>query len=365
MSRYSFNSDKVQTKPIKPLGNWPVTHLNGGIADRSDLVAHPSLGQSYYITGFLLSGGGDGDGFNLIRQCCLNFTATYSVTFPEDGSQRPAAADFSIGLWFRWSSGTPVGAVGGLLSKIAGTDGYKWEILSDGTAKFTFGDGTNSVNFTTDTNVCDGNWHHLVATVDRDQKEGFKIYVDNVVEKTSDDDTSDPTDVTGAVNATGVDTTLAGTIIRNFYVAQFFIASTACITAAQVSTNYNGGMGKKFVRNASSDNYFFTPGLSSNFDVGRGATVYDTSCNNNGTASISTMWSTGAGIPIGESLPNIDKINCVSRTDIGTPSNDHYESYSTCLTFPHAIKIGNNNPLAILETDGNFTLVLFGFTDGD
>jgi len=335
-----------EVRPIKPGNNWPISHLNGGSAGKTELLAAPGPALSHYITGFILSGGADGDGFNLIRRSCVQLYGTNAViTIPDSAANtRFGTGDFSLSFWFKWYSGA-VAAMSGLLSKADGSDKYVIELTSSGTIKATIGDGTHTASVTGSRSVVDGNWHFICLTVDRDVSTGMKLYIDAIV-----DSSADPTAVTGNVNGggTGSDLTMTGIAARVQYISVLRVLKGTAMSASGVAAYYANGIGSK--------DKDYSAEMLWQLDEGTGSTAYDSG----GTldATLANINWVDDGIPIDpHTLPMIDKISCGVLTTSGV-----FDGLG--VLFPHAIKMGRNNPVNILETDGGFTLILFGFTDG-
>ncbi|KKL92037.1 hypothetical protein LCGC14_1888740, partial [marine sediment metagenome] len=81
---------------LKPENGWPYSHLNAGSAAFSHLVDAPGPNSSWYITGFILTGGATADGFSFLRRASLRFngnTDTFTVT--DDAALEPGAGDFA------------------------------------------------------------------------------------------------------------------------------------------------------------------------------------------------------------------------------------------------------------------------------
>jgi len=144
-----------------------------------------------------------------------------------------------------------------------------------------------------------------------------------------------------------------------------YIGSTTPLTAAGILADYNEGVGKKY----SGDETALVVGF--NTDEGIGTACHDVLNDASNVVTLSgPSWapskrngSTDAvtvnGVPFKESdsLQALPKILTGGLNTNGVMGN-------TAVTFPQAIKIGRNNPLRILETDGAFSLILFGFTGG-
>jgi len=72
------------------------------------------------------------------------------------------------------------GATGGIVSKRA-ERGYELRLADDGHAVMSLDFGASDCSRTSATPIADGQWHHLIAEVDRRRPEGINVYVDGAV----------------------------------------------------------------------------------------------------------------------------------------------------------------------------------------
>jgi hypothetical protein len=88
----------------------------------------------------------------------------------------PGSGDFSIALWVKgaFQPGVQV-----LLDKRDGVRGYHLYLYQGGLG-LQLADGSHA-NYGSPTPVADGTWHHVAVTVDRDQADGIRFYLDGVL----------------------------------------------------------------------------------------------------------------------------------------------------------------------------------------
>lgn len=338
---------------------WPISHLNGNAATVTQLLTAPGNTRSHYVTGFILGGGAAADGFYFLRQNAVAFTNSDTLTIPDnstdlDWANQASDGDFAIEMWLQ--TATDINNIGTLLVRGDETnDGWKLEVAS-GKAKFTFHDGSNGANITGGTDVDDGSWHFIVATVDRSSVTGLNIYVDGASDATA----VDPTSVTGAM-AGGTTVVSTGVAAGTYYMSAVALYIDSTLSAATVLSNYNNGIGQKYEGDETGLDFAY------NLDEGSGTTCYDRLLTTAHDITLSnTAWTpsrqSGAtaevnidGIPINEQ----DMTDAVGKFHCGLGS-----AFSgVFVKFPHPIKIGRNCPLSILETNGAFDLIVFGYTD--
>lgn len=358
----------VETRPMRNDTNWPIVHLNGNTA-KSTTLLNASQGRSgHWITGYQLDGAlADADGFYLLRRACLFFDTTDTWTAADGGALLDIAAGnnghFAIEMWVYVPTAT--GAVAGLLTRASvGTEGYTLEITSAGKVKFTIKDGSVSITITGSTTIF-GGWHLITVVGERNSATGLKMYRDGVSDATAVTTVA----MTGAVDAAGA-AICTGVSSQDMWIGPigFYTGASAALSAATVLANYNEGVGRKY--------HGGETGLSVawNNDEGVGSLCYDIKNQDANKATVSgTAWSptkqsggtaavTKCGPPfkrIGEddafNLPTVGFFGTGLLTTQGVMS-------AIAVTFPQAIEIGRNNPVRILETDGNFSLILHGYT---
>lgn len=340
---------------------WPVSHLSGAASTKM-LLSSPGNNRSHYVTGFILTGGATADGFHILRQNCIVFDAVEILTLPDEGTDfnwdtKAANGDFSAEFWINLEATTL--AVPLLLDCGDHTaNGWRIELTAASLVKFTIDDGTDTAIITATTAIDDGEWHHIVCSVDRSETDGMQIYVDGVADATA----VDPTGVGDAVNP-GDDIVMTGAASVTFYISTIGIyqGSGAFLDASEVRTRYNSGIGMKYEGDESG---LF---VGYNTDEGIGTTCYDI-LNDDGnkiTLAGSVAWSpsrqNGATAEVNEAgvpFNSRDMMRAVGKfwTGYGAAFG------GVPITFPHPIKIGRNCPLSILETSGTFDLIMFGYT---
>ncbi len=334
-----------ETRPMKPEDGWPISRTNGGAAGIVEVMAKPvGENMSHYVTGFLLTEGADGDGFSFVRQAAVKFAAANNtVTISDDAALEPGTNDFSFAFGLKVTAGQVT--ITSLMSKDDGSDdGYIASINGTGHLVVTIGDGT-AVSVTSLNTVNDGNWHLIVVTVDRDNTSGLVLYIDGEVSKTGN-----PVPANGSITAGATDLIFLGSAAKSFWISTWGFWKATLLTAAQVTTMWRGGSSQKFIGTES--------GLSHaiNFEEGTGNPP-DLVASADGTLANAT-WADGDGFPLDRhTLKEIGVISCLTITTTGA-------STGVAFTFPHAIKIGRNAPIRLIETDGAWHLLLFGYTDG-
>lgn len=369
--RHNLKDIKMQeTRPAKSGVNWPIVHLNGGTAKSTTLLNASGGMSSHWITGYHLDGAlVKDDGFHLLRRSCLYFNTTDTWTAADGGASldianEAAPGHFAFEMWVYVPTAT--GAVAGLLTRATvGTEGYTLEITSAGLVKFTIKDGTTSVTITGATSIF-GGWHLITVVGERASATGLKLYIDGVSDATAVDISAmnDAVDAAGAVVCTGVSS-------KDMWVGPigFYTGASAVLTATTVLANYNGGIGRKY------DGSETGLSVAWNNDEGTGATCYDIKNDDGYKSTVSgTAWSPSkqsggtaavkkCGPPFRKQdeddadnpLPAVGLFGTGILTTAGVMN-------AISVTFPQAIEIGRNNPVRILETNGAFSLILFGFT---
>ena len=331
---------------------WPVMHLNAA-AGVTELLAAPGTTKSHFVTGFIMTGGAATKGFHFVRNSCLQFGSSDTWTVTDGAAIQFDAGDFSLGVWTLNALATPTQA--GLLSKDDGDDGYILSVTSAGLANFVFGDGSADVTITgsTDLTASEG-WHYIVVTCDRDSATGLNLYVDGVLDATAVDGSGS----TGQCDGTSTNLVSTGTANGNIYISRVEIYKGAILSAATILANYNAGVGSKLV--GTEDD------LSAgwNNDEGSGAAAYDV-LNTNNAALSTTAWAPYKAVAaaaevnvMGAPFDDVDMMSSVGKFHCGLGTNYG----GVFINFPHPVMIGRNNPLSVLETDGAFDLIVFGYT---
>lgn len=346
---------------------WPVSHLNGGVAGVKMMLSAPGNSQSHYVTGFILSGAKDPNGFYLLRQNCLFFDTTDTLTLNDHGTDydwdtKTNNGDFSCEFWMKLEATTA--AVPNLVTRgDEDADGWNIELSTGSLITFTIHDGTHAAAAITGATVIDdGEWHHVVASVDRSSATGMNLYVDGVADATA----VTPAAVTDAMDG-GSDIVLTGVASEEIYISTIgiYIGADAFLSAAEVRTRYNSGIGLKFegdetglIAGFNTDEGVSTACYDIKNDINNAATTSGTtwvpSRQNGATAEINE-----AGIPFTslDMMRAVGIFHCGGGGSIAAPAGSPIS-----MTFPHPIKIGLNCPLNILETVGAFDLILFGYT---
>lgn len=344
---------------------WPVSHLNSALGAEM-LLSAPGNDRSHYVTGYILGGAKDPNGFYLLRQNCLVFDATAdTLTATEDGTTfdvdtLAAVGDFCLELWINLPATTddvPLFVESGDSTN----NGWLIQLSTGSIITFTIHDGALGATITGTTALDDGEWHHIACSVDRNSETGMQIYVDGVADATA----VDPTTVVNAINAAD-DIVITGDDAVTFYISTmgFYQGDGAYFTVAEARTRYNSGIGLKY----EGDELDLVVGY--NTDEGIGAPSYDILDKVANVIALNTVaWSpsrqSGAtaevnvmGVPFGSGT--WDMMRAVGKFHCG--GADHLQKGDVFVKFPHPVRIGRNCPLIILETIGSYNLVLFGFT---
>lgn len=365
----------MDNRPAKSQKGWPLVHLNGATAKSTTLLNGSEGASHHWIDGYILDGAlATGDGFHICRRSCLYFNTTDTWTAADGGTVLDIANDtggvghFTFEVWIYVPKAT--GAHATVLVRAGGgaTEGYKLEITSDGYAKFTIHDGTDAITITGATSVFD-RWSFIAVTCTRDSATGLNIYVDGVSDATAVTSVplDDVIDAAGALVSTGVNgaDNWLGPV-------GWYKGASGALSAATVLANYNSGLGRKY--------HGGETGLAAawNNDEGTGVLCYDVMNTDGVKSTVSgTAWSpavqSGATAALTRCGPPFEnKAELIKDTDnplgavglfgTGVLSTQGWASQVSC-TFPEAIDCGPGNHVRILETDGAFSLILFGRTE--
>lgn len=348
---------------------WPVSHLNAGVAGVKMLLSAPGNTRSHYVTGFIMAGAKDPNGFHLLRQNCIFFDTTDTLTLPEhstdfDWDTATNDGDFTCEFWMKLEATTA--AVPNLVTRgDEDSDGWNIELSTGSLITFTIHDGTHAAAAITGATVIDdGEWHHIVCVVDRDSTTGMNLYVDGEADATAVDPTAVVDDMDG-----GTTIVLTGVASEEIYISTIgiYIGSTGgALSASTVKSRYNSGIGMKY----EGDETDLVVGF--NTDEGSGSSCHDikNDASNVGTLS-GTAWVPSrqnaataeineAGVPFStqDMMRAVGKFRCGG----GGAGATAVDEVGVFIKFPHPVKIGRNCPLNILETIGGFDLIVFGYT---
>jgi len=344
-----------ETRPMRPEDGSPISHTNAGSAAITKLADSPGINLSYYITGFILSGAGNGDGFSFLRRDALTFTAADNTIIVTDSADlEPAEEDFAIVFGIKTSDHT----LASMISKweAAGVGkGFNVEILNTGQVKVTFGDGSATTDITSYNKINDDNWHQVIVNWEYQEAsgEGLNLYIDGELAATAASNKS-----LGTIEPTA-NFVVCGSDSKSFDISTLALYKGQTLSSAEIAALWNDGVGHKFTGSET--------GLTGawNIDEGIGTDHQDLTINNNDGTSLNTTWgNNGVGFPID---PHTLKQTITYSGGIidlypSATGNDYAGVIPIAVVnLPHAIKIGRNNPIFISETDGGFGLELYVF----
>lgn len=351
--------------------DWPVVHLNGATAKSTTLLNAPNKYLSHYITGYQLDGAlATGDGFHLLRRSCLHFNGTDTWTGADGGSlldwTDDTAGHFTLEMWVYVPTAT--GAVSALLVRGSSTHGWVLSVSAAGLVTFTVDDNTIASALTiTSTASIHGGWHLITVQCQRASTTGLKLFIDG-----ESDATAKTTVLLAEAVAPAATLVATGEAGDDIYLGPIGIyhGASAVLSAATILANYNEGLGRKY--------HGAETGLvlAWNNDEGTGSICYDIKNVDGYKATVSgTAWSPskqsgataavkkcGPPFPIQHEEDADDPLGSVGLFGTGVLTTEGVMN-AVQGVFPQGIKVGNGNPVRILETDGAFSLLLFGITD--
>lgn len=351
-----------ETRPTKCIPPFPISHVNLNTAGVKELAPAPGNAQCYYVTGFYMTAATVSDGFSLLRRNCIELSETTDyLTVTSAAGIIPTTVDFSIIIFVKIP--TTITTIPKIYHKDDGSNKGVIVALASGYPKITIGDGSDTSTVTSSYYISDGNWHMIAVTCDRNVATGLYIQVDGHTREATSGGANDVTAVGTIDNTT--DLTIYGVATYDWYLGPvaYFDGADGLLTQAAVNLLWNKGIGVKFSGTET--------GLSwaINCDEGISTTSYDVLATSNAALSGAPLWP-----PFRASAATAKDDTCGPPFDnevmgfVGEFASGAITTQggipSICMTFPEAIKIGRNNPLRILETNGQFDLILFGHPDG-
>ncbi len=336
----------TETRPIRPGDGWPISVVTPGTPIIGMKLANsPGANQSWFVTGFIMSGGSNGDGFSFLRRNMLSFLAAdNTLTVTDSVELEPTEGDFAIEFGIKTSDHTLVA----FISKKAGSpmDGFNLEILSTGQLKVTFGAGSTPVSITSYNPINDDVLHQVIVNWEYQETDGLNLYIDGEQAAAAVSNAA-----IGSVTGGSGDLVVLGNANKTFSISTLGLYKGQFLSSAEIAARWAGGAGSKFTGDET--------GISAawNIDEGTGTDHQDKAVGNNDGTSANTVWDdAGIGFPIDpHTLKESIKYYVGILDSIGgivPPS---------VVNLPHALKIGRNNPIFIKELSGAIELELYGF----
>jgi hypothetical protein len=326
-----------------PEDGWPVVHTTEDTAGIYEIASTPGPDSSWYLTGYTIQGATDQDGFVILRRNSVQFAAAAdSFTVSDNAALEPATSDFAIEFGIKAAS-TAV-SVAKILHKHDGSDdGYIISTDATGHLVCTIGDGTDTAAITSRNVIIDNKWHQVIINIEAGETDGLTLYIDGESAATAVD-ISDVDSVTGGAT----DLTIVGENSKTFAISALGLYKGGILSEADRASRWGrgpggNGCGSKFTGSETNISAAW------NLDEGSGTSHSDLVGSNDGI-SASTVWLEGEGLPIDS--------HTLKNTVFITGNNG-----SSTITFPHAIKIGRNNPLQIDVTAGIWGVQFYGYQD--
>lgn len=360
-----------ETRPMKCGTNWPIIHLNGNAAKSTTLLNASAGRSSHWLTGYQLDGAlATGDSFHLLRRACVQlyngatWTVTNNAIFNWAADTDGSDGHFALEIWVYVPSAG--GVVPSLMVRGTADDGWVLSVGATGLVTFTVDDTTGTTLTITSSSPIHDGWHLITVRCIRNSSTGLNLAIDGVADATG----KPTTDLDEAVDP-AADIVITSESSDNLWIGPIGIyeGASAELSAATVLANYNEGIGRKYDGSET--------GLIAawNNDEGIGTACYDILNVDAVKAGLSAeLWSprkqTGATAAVKKCGPPFRK-QYENDADNPLPTIGPFETgvmttsgiyKAISVTFPQAIEIGRNNPVRILETNGQFSLILFGFT---
>ena len=346
----------METRPMKSM--TPKSPTNNTLGDdRYDILPSPGSSQSWYLTGMM--GSTDAEGaLQICRRTCVNLAAAaQNVTLAnDDATGEPGTGDFLISFWM-WTEDVSLVAFASKY-KAADDDGWIFATTAAGLVEASVDDtGGTPLVLTSVTAVNDGEWHHVALYGDRGEEDGLKLYIDGVQEDVCLGTGAEKFKTDYASAITGGDSGLVfkGTNSKVIKLSAFGIFK-GTITAANLllyvaacfnadPANILAGIGKKFVGTETA------LATAYNFDEDEGSVAHDIVSTKDATLTGATWVAGGAPLDLTDPDDEMGGLGPIYISNyFDDTENKAMGSQPLVVTFPHAIKIGRNNPLTVTAT---------------